>query len=252
MSERAFYDIAFYLCIGSAVLTAIGLVFITAPYGRHTRAGWGPQIPSTVGWIVMEAPASLVFLAIYLSGLMRFSAVPLLFLSLWQLHYVQRAFVFPFLRRGGNRPMPWSVVAMAVFFNVLNAYLNARWISHFGSYPLAWLTLPRTLFGIALFVAGWAINLDADARLRRLRAPGETGYKIPAGGLYELISCPNYFGELLEWTGWAIATWSPGGLAFAIFTAANLLPRAVANHRWYKAQFLDYPRQRRIIFPFIY
>ena len=50
--------------------------------------------------------------------------------------------------------------------------------------------------------------------LRNLRAPGETGYKIPVGGLFRWVSSPNYFGELLEWTGWAIATWSIPGVAF--------------------------------------
>ena len=53
---------------------------------------------------------------------------------------------------------------------------------------------------------------------------------------------PNYLGEIVEWTGWALATWSLAGLAFAVYTAANLAPRAVANHDWYLSTFDDYPR----------
>ena len=82
-----------------------------------------------------------------------------------------------------------------------------------------------------------------------LRKPGETGYKIPRGWLYEKISCPNYFGEFLIWTGWAIATWSSAGVVFVLWTLANLLPRALSTHQWYRQKFADYPAQRRAVIP---
>ena len=47
-------------------------------------------------------------------------------------------------------------------------------------------------------------------------------------------------------------TWSLAGLAFALFTACNLAPRAIANHRWYRQQFPDYPPRRRILVPGIF
>ena len=149
---------------------------------------------------------------------------------MWQAHYLQRTFVYPFLMRGGAR-MPVAIMAMAIGFNVLNAYINARWVSDLGSYPVSWLADPRFLLGAALFLGGLALNLSADRTLRRLRGPGETGYRIPQGGAYRLVSCPNYLGEIVEWTGWALATWSLAGLAFALYTTANLAPRAIANHR---------------------
>jgi 3-oxo-5-alpha-steroid 4-dehydrogenase 1 len=94
---------------------------------------------------------------------------------------------------------------------------------------------------VILFVTGYRINRWADRVLASLRAPGETGYKIPRGGLYELISCPNYFGELLEWIGFAIAAGSLAGWSFVAFTAANLIPRALSHHRWYRQQILRLP-----------
>lgn len=96
---------------------------------------------------------------------------------------------------------------------------------------------------------GFVINRAADRTLRSLRGPGETGYKIPQGGLYRWISCPNYLGEIVEWVGWAIATWSLPGLLFAVWTAANLIPRARAHHIWYHEQFNNYPVERRALIP---
>ena len=233
-----------------AAVTFIGLQFITAPYGRHDRPGWGPTAPARATWLVMESPASLLFAAIFLLGAHRAEVVPIVLLGLWQLHYAQRAFVYPFLMRGGTR-MPIVLMLMAITFNTLNAYINARWISAFGTYATGWLTDPRFLAGAALFLVGYAVNLHSDRTLRGLRRPGETDYKIPYGGAYRWVSCPNYLGEIVEWLGWALATWSLAGLAFALYTMANLAPRAIAHHHWYRKQFDDYPSERRALVPYL-
>ncbi|HWB38392.1 MAG TPA: methyltransferase [Rugosimonospora sp.] len=231
-----------------AVATVVGLRFVTAPYGRYGRSGWGPTVSSRVGWLVMECPAPLLFLGVYLTGAHRGGVVPLVLLALWELHYVQRAFVYPFLIRAGAR-MPLSIMAMAITFNVLNGYVNARWVGDLGEYPTSWLYDPRMIVGGLLFLGGLAMNLGADRTLRRLRGPGESGYKIPYGGAYRWVSSPNYLGEIVEWFGWALATWSLPGLAFAVYTTANLAPRAIDNHRWYRGHFPDYPSERRALLP---
>lgn len=233
-----------------ALPTFVALRLVTAPYGRHARAGWGPGIPPRIAWVVMEAPAVLVFAAVYAAGARRAGAAPLALLALWQLHYVHRAFVFPLRLRGGA-PMPAPVVLLGVGFNVLNGWINARWISELGTYPQGWLADPRFLVGAAIFLAGFALNVTSDRALRRLRAPGETGHRIPRGGAFELVSCPNYLGEVVEWAGWALASWSPAGLAFAVYTAANLAPRALSHHAWYRARFPGYPPRRRALIPFV-
>ena len=231
-----------------AVLTAAGLTFITAPYGRFVGGGWGPTVPARVGWVGMEAVSSIFFIIIFLTGDHRAQALPLVFLALWQLHYVQRSFIYPFLMRGGRR-MPVVVALMAVAFNLLNAFINAHWVSQLGDYPTSWLTDPRFVLGVLVFLVGYWMNLSADRTLRRLRKPGDDTYRIPQGGMYRWVSCPNYLGEIIEWCGWALATWSLPGLAFAAYTAANLGPRAITNHRWYRQTFPDYPPRRRALIP---
>jgi hypothetical protein len=251
MDEAALHHLLTLVQIGLAVVTLLMLTYIRAPYGRHYRGGFGPQVPNWLGWVLMESPAVLLFCGVFAWGEHRLELVPLLLLALWQVHYVHRTFVFPFRLQSRHRPMPLAVVAAGFGFNALNAYINARWISQLGRYPDAWLLDPRLWVGVTVFATGYAINKRADRMLLTLRAPGETGYKIPRGWLYERISCPNYLGEILEWTGWAIATWSLPGLAFALYTAANVGPRALANHRWYRETFEDYPAERKALVPFL-
>jgi steroid 5-alpha-reductase/3-oxo-5-alpha-steroid 4-dehydrogenase 1 len=147
--------------------------------------------------------------------------------------------------------MPLLIALLALFFNLINGYFNGRQVGVFGDYKVDWLLDPRFLVGATVFLAGLATNVWADTVLIHLRKPGDTGYRIPQGGLYELISCPNYFAEMLEWCGWALATWSLAGAAFAAWTIGNLLPRALDHHRWYRAQFADYPPARKAVIPFL-
>lgn len=252
MTEATLHTYATWAEIGLALITFISLFFITAPYGRHGRGGWGPEINQRFAWVLMELPACVLWLAIFFMGEHALEVAPLALMSLWQVHYINRTFIFPLRIKAEGKTTPLSIVLTAVAFNTLNAYVNARWVSHLGHYDASWLLDARFIVGALVFVLGFVINQHADWVLMNLRKPGETGYKIPRGGLYEFITCPNYFGELLEWTGFAIASWSLPGLAFALYTFANLAPRARDHHRWYLTKFSDYPKTRRVIIPFVW
>ncbi len=242
-----------YLIITWFVLAAIVFIvlfFFTAPYGRHVLKGWGSMVTSWLGWVIMEAPAAVVFAICFAIGVNSRTVPALVFLVLWEAHYLHRAFIYPFMLRGNAIRMTVAVVSMGMFFNAVNAYMNGRYIFNFSRYySNDWLLDVRFIAGVALFIFGFVINRQSDNILRHLRKPGETGYKIPKGDLYKWISCPNYLGEILIWTGWAVATWSLAGLAFAVWTAANLIPRARSNHNWYREQFEDYPASRKALIP---
>jgi 3-oxo-5-alpha-steroid 4-dehydrogenase 1 len=253
MNELLIYDWLIIASFALAAIVFIALFFITAPYGRHSRSGWGLTISDRLGWIIMESFSVLIFLYCYIVGDFKQSITALIFLVMWELHYLHRAFIFPFTLRNGHRKMTLLVVLLGLIFNTSNAYLNGRWVFTFsGGYPTDWLTDPRFVLGIIIFISGYIINRQADLTLRSLRSSNESGYKVPFGGMYRWISCPNYCGEIMIWTGWAIATWSLPGLAFAVWTTANLVPRARAHQKWYKEQFPDYPPERKILLPGIW
>jgi len=254
MNEQQVFQALIIVMFVSSVVTFLFLQFVTAPYGRHIRGGWGLTVSQRLGWVMMEAPAVFVIALCFVFGNISQTVISLIFIAMWELHYIHRSFIFPFLIRGGTaKRFPVVLIVMAVVFNTMNGYLNGRYLFHFvPHYPDGWVTDPRFIAGLLLFLGGFLINLHSDHVLRNLRKPGETGYKIPRGGLFEYVSSANYFGELMEWAGWAVATWSLPGLAFAVFTAANLMPSARAHHVWYRKQFPDYPKQRRALIPFVY
>jgi 3-oxo-5-alpha-steroid 4-dehydrogenase 1 len=243
------YSAAVLLEFVLAGATFVVLRLLPAPYGRYARAGWGPTLSARTGWLLMESPAVLFFAGVYAFGRHRAEAAPLALLCLWQLHYVHRAFVFPLALLRGAKRMPVLVALLGLCFNLLNGWINARWISELGHYDADWLVGGRFLLGATAFGLGLMVNVSADRTLLRLRAPGDSGYHIPEGRLFEWVSCPNYLGEIVEWLGWAIATWSWAGLAFALYTVANLAPRAVAHHAWYRRHFPAYPKRRRALIP---
>jgi len=254
MEEMNFY---YGLMIASAVIAVVMFIllfFISAPYGRHVRRGWGPSISSKVGWIIMEAPAVIIFGVILAFSERRFDLIPLAFAFLWLSHYIQRDLIFPFFLRT-NKRMPILIMFFGMLFQTSNTYLNARWIfvlAPEGYYHENWFLDPRFIIGVIFFITGYIINRHSDITLRDLRKPGEKGYKIPFGGFYRFVSSPNYLGEIILWTGWALSTWCLPGLLFIIWTLANLIPRAKSHHEWYKETFEEYPEKRKIIFPFIY
>jgi protein-S-isoprenylcysteine O-methyltransferase Ste14 len=230
-----------------AALTFPILLRVPAPYGRHRRSGWGPELNARVSWVVMESPSVWLFAAVFARGPHAADAVPLLLFALWELHYLQRTLVFPLLMRGGARK-PLVTAAMAFGFNLLNSWLNGTALSA-TAFPPERLGQPGFLLGVGLFAGGLALNLWSDSILRRLRAPGEAGYKIPRGGPFRWVSCPNYLGEIVEWAGFALAAGTLPALAFALCTCANLGPRAWTHHRWYRERFADYPPERRALIP---
>lgn len=236
-----------------AIVVFVALFFVAAPYGRHTRKGWGYTVGNKLGWVLMEAPAPIVFVVCFLLGSHKNTAVVFVLLGLWEAHYLHRAFIYPFGLRGTARRMPLLVVSFGFLFNVMNGYLNGRYITGFsGGYASSWLSDPRFIVGTVLFITGFVINRQADLALRSLRKPGESGYKISYSRFYRWVSSPNYLGEITIWLGWALATWSLPGLAFALWTVANLLPRARAHHTWYRQTFPDYPPERKALLPGIW
>lgn len=246
------YGVIFYIWISIAVLIFFLLLKINAPYGRHASQKWGPQIDNHYGWLLMELPALAVMTYFFIRNFSKENIVAELMVALFCLHYFNRTFVFPFRLHTRGKKMPVIIMLSGIFFNLVNTFLMGYFFTWFAVYDLSWLTGIRFITGFILFFTGLWINWKADNMLIHLRKPGETDYKIPNGWLFDYVSCPNMLGELIEWAGFALLCWNMPAMAFFIWSAANLIPRALAHHRWYKNKFGNYPAARKAIFPYLF
>ena len=233
------YTILLVCMLLLSVVVFVVLLFISAPYGRHARTGWGPSVPPRIAWFFMELPAVLVVPGVVITEGV-FTVTSLGLLALWEIHYVYRALIYPFQLAG--RPMPVSVLLMGFTFNAVNGWLIGTGIVL--AAPVLVLAVP----GLLLFALGMWVTRRADAILRRLRQETE-GYGVPAGFLYRYVSCPNYLGEIVQWLGFALVAQTGAALVFVAWSVANLLPRALQHHAWYRETFADYPSDRKAIIP---
>ncbi|KAG5335854.1 hypothetical protein C0989_000195 [Termitomyces sp. Mn162] len=248
----------------------------------------------------MELVAPTSFLYSFLSSSTRpplFSSQSLL-ASLYLLHYLNRALLSP-LRTPSRSKSHIAVPLSGILFNVANGSLLGTYLAS----PAAHIYLthgalrPTFLLGIMLWALGAAGNIWHDEVLLNIRrnalskgkardGASTEHYAIPRGGLYSLVSYPNYLCEWVEWAGFALAA-SPFPIfsisfsfsPIAVFEALRsvieapatsfapsltppyifflnevllMLPRAVRGHRWYRTRFGPaYPLERRAVIPFL-
>ena len=223
-----------------------------APYGRFSNRNWGPVISNRLGWFIMEAVVMVAFVLRFPFSRFNWQTPAGVMIALFFIHYLHRSFVYPLMIRTKGKKMPLVIVASAVLFNAVNGSLLGTWFAKFAHYPDSWYLSPLFISGTIFFIVGMTLNWWSDYYLIHLRKKEDTGYKIPQSGLFKLISSPNLFAEIVEWGGFALLTWSLPALAFFIWTCANLIPRAIANHRWYKKQFPEYPPERKRLLPYIW
>jgi len=215
---------------------------------RVARLG---TLDKKLGWIIMETPILIAVSYFFLTGRNPINA-SVVIVGAFVLHYAHRALIFPHRIKVRGKRMPVTTVLASMAFYTVNGYLIGYYFGSLRAYPIEWLLDPRFIVGSTLFITGFVINVSSDNILIGLRAPGESDYKIPRGGLFEYISCPNFFGEIVEWTGFAIMSWSLPGMVYAAWVSLTLFSTGLGTHRWYIEHFGEaYPQDRRAIVPYV-
>ena len=243
-----FYNLLI-LWIFIGLCTFIFLIFsnTVAPYGRHSSSKWGFTIDNKWGWFWMELPALLIMPLIILTSSVEKNNIILLIIFLWIFHYFYRTILFPLKLNTKGKRMPILIVVSAFIFNLINGFFVGFEIAYLSS---NFVFGANTIIGLILFCAGMYINRKSDNKLISLRQNNKE-YQIPQGVMFNYISCPNHFGEIIEWIGFSIIVFNLGSLSFALWTAFNLMPRSLNHHNWYNGHFKNYPKKRKAIIPFV-
>lgn len=239
-----------------AVVVFIALYFVEAGYGVFYSKKWGVPINNKLGWVLMELPVFVTMLVLWLRSSRVDNITCIVILVIFEIHYLHRSLVFPFLMRGKSN-MALIIMLLGMLFNCVNALMQGGWLFYKSPddyYTIDWLTTPQFIIGTIIFFVGMIINIHSDNIIRNLRKNGDTKHYLPKGGMFKYVTSANYFGELVEWIGFAILTYSLSGVVFVLWTFANLAPRAARIYNHYKSEFgdeLDTKKVKRII-PFIY
>lgn len=124
-------------------------------------------------------------------------------------------------------------------------------LSHNDATPLVMLCC-----GIGLFFIGNAVQAHSHVLLRRLREKNksEKRYFIPEGGLFNYVSSPHYFGELILYLGLLLISnvSEVGPIILFTFVAVTMISQSVKVHKWYNYKFKEeYPLERKAIIPYV-
>ena len=257
--DRESFNLVLLVWLGLCLVSAAAMHFagMMPISNREERKGLLllGSIDKKLGWVILETPVLVTVVFCYLAGLKAGGGeinVSVVFVAAFFIHYFHRALIYPYRLKVKGKRMPVMIMLFAMIFYIVNGYMIGYYFGAFKAYETSWLTDPRFIIGLTLFVVGMTINIHSDNILIKLRKPGETDYKIPSGGFYRWVSCPNYFGEMLEWIGFAVMSWSIVGLVFSLWIALPLMAQARNAHRWYRGHFGDeYPAERRAIIPYL-
>ena len=243
-----YYGLSLWILFG-IIICLILIKFNTIPtYGRYFPKN-GILINNRLGWILMELPTLILMPYFTFNGFNNPNSVVIVFLCLYMIHYINRTLIFPFRIKFKKKKISILIVLSAALFNLVNTFFIGYYFGNLAEYDLNWFQTPYFICGLSIFLIGMYINQSSDTILINLRDNNNDNYKIPYGGFFKYVSCPNYFGEILEWLGFAILTWSLSGLAFMLWTCFNLIPRAIRHHNWYNENFKEYPKKRKAVLP---
>jgi len=267
--NEEFHRSVAWTILGLSPLVALLLMgWKPATYGKlnanasQQRNWFGPKLPAKWCWMIFESPNWIwVLYSLYDFGSL--PPLPYLLLLLWfLLHYLYRSILYP-LCMSKDSTFPIGILAFTVPYCVTNGYLQTQGLLKFQTFPSGYQYSPVFVFGLLLGIGGFVIGFISDQTLLQLRKQSheqimddnkkKTNYFVPRGGLFEYVTCPHFLGEILEWMGFCIACQgSLASLSFVIWTACNLIPRALAQHQWYHLQFgSEYPATRKAIVPFL-
>lgn len=185
-----------------------------------------------------------------------------IFVALWEAHFLRRTMEVLFVH-DYRRNMTYVESLGAPLYYWLFAFWNGIALRRDNKYEPTYV--PLVVVGCVLFFVGEIGNCYCHLLLRSFRKmkresylSTKTKHVIPSGFMFELVSCPHYFFEIVSWIGFLVATWTLPGVVFLAASVATLVSYAYKKHKAYLVEFDGlagrelYPRNRKVLVPFIF
>ncbi|CAK9316938.1 unnamed protein product [Citrullus colocynthis] len=248
----------FLLSLSSLTFLSILLLAFAEFIGHHLQYSkfWTPNskfhLPSRSAMLLCYLPAfslaSISSLFLFPHHFLHFSRI-FLINSLLLIHFFKRIFEVLFVHKYSNKmALNDAIITSVAYLLFTGSTIYAQMVS---------LDLPEPEIdlkaaGLALYWIGIAGNFYHHILLSRLRSEGDREYRIPRGGLFELIVCPHYLFEIVEFLGIALVSQTLFAVAFVFGSALFLIGRSYATRNWYLSKFEDFPRHVKAILPFVF
>lgn len=235
---------------------------------RLTVKDLGPQISWRTVFLVEYAGPLLIHPIIYYMAPLvwahfgyqfEMSLVQKMVFVLVLVHFAKREFESLFVHRFSNATMPaFNIVKNSGHYWLLSGVVLAGGVY---SPSLSAEAVKGSIRDNVVYLAGCALlwlvaelgNLQSHLILMNLRPKGTRVRQIPRGALFELVSCPNYFFEVLAWLSITLMTLSLSALIFLVVSTVQMTLWAIKKHKNYRKEFGEqYPRQRKILVPFLF
>jgi very-long-chain enoyl-CoA reductase len=210
-------------------------------------------LPSRLGMFIIYFPAVLLFPAVLWGLGVETTPWHLLTAGMISVHFGKRCLETLFVHKYSGVMNGFSVAMICGLYSTQSALLGY----------IAATEMPKDLvlssqfqpmfgLGLALWVAGTAINAWHHIILANLRQPGETGYKVPRGGLFRWIACPHYLGELVAWWGFSLVFHHIAAFVVTATMTFYLAGRAFNTVKWYRSKGIEVPDTWKRLVPFVY
>jgi len=214
----------------------------------------------------MQISYKLVFVIEYLGPLIAFPVIyflrpfifgqqPLLTLQqkilffLFVLHFIKRELETLFVHKFSKGTMPiFNLFKNSGYYSFCGWY-----IAYFVLHPL-YISPPIELIYLLIpfYLLMMIFNFYSHYILANLRTGDSKERFIPKGFLFEYVSCPNYLFEIVQWFIYSIMTLSISAVVFLILGGGQMTIWALGKHSAYKKEFKDYPKNRKVLIPFIF
>ncbi|KAF5805946.1 putative 3-oxo-5-alpha-steroid 4-dehydrogenase (NADP(+)) [Helianthus annuus] len=208
----------------------------------------GTKVSSRTGMLMLYTPAfvaGVVSFFVFPGGGVRFFLLKVVV----TFHFFKRDFEVLFVHKySGNMGLGSTILISIFYFYVATSLI----VVHYMSLGLPEPPIDLKYVGVIMFTVGIIGNFYHHNLLAKLRTDKEKEYKIPRGGLFNLVICPHYSFEILIFYGFAFISQTPLAFACALGDSCYLIARSYQTRNWYVNKFEDFPASIKRLIPYVF